>query len=107
MPRKLSNYERETIVNFNEAEDIAYIFTYNRAWQKHLEWKLGLKPVADNGFGGREYTIDKRRVRPPRVPKKLSAEARAKLVQRLSANRILMYQNTNAVGKSATKNQNE
>ena len=33
MRRKLSNYEQETIINFNKAEDIAHIFTYEKAWQ--------------------------------------------------------------------------
>ena len=50
--RNLSGYERETIINFNEVEDVASIFTYNRAWQKHLETRLGLKPDYDNGYGG-------------------------------------------------------
>jgi hypothetical protein len=25
-----------------------------KTWQRHLEKKLGLKPVMDNGFGGKE-----------------------------------------------------
>ncbi len=80
--RKLSSYEKETIINFNEAEPVAYIFTYNKAWQKHLEGKLGLKPTMDNGFGGRGYEISKDRIKPPRAKKKLSPETRAKLVKR-------------------------
>ena len=54
MNKKLTNYEQETIINFNKEEDIAHIFTYEKTWQKHLEGKLGLKPVMDNGFGGKE-----------------------------------------------------
>jgi len=43
MAKKLTNYEQETIINFNKAEDMAHIFTYEKTWQKHLERHLGLK----------------------------------------------------------------
>ena len=69
--------ERETIINFNEAEDDASIFTYNRRWQRHLEQTFGLVPVLDNGAGGKEYMIGKDRIRLPRLPKKLTPEAKA------------------------------
>ena len=82
MPRSLTSYEQETTIGFNKAEDIAYIFTYEKTWQKHLEGKLGLKPVMDNGFGGRSYEVPKKSIKPPRAPKKLSAEAKAKLAER-------------------------
>ena len=45
MSKKLTAYEQDTIISFNKAEDIAHIFTYEKTWQKHLEGKLGLKPV--------------------------------------------------------------
>lgn len=83
MSRKLSNYEKETIINFNEGEDVASIFTYNKSWQKHFERTLGLKPIMDNGRGGKEYEIPKKRIKPPRALKKLSDEARAKLSKRM------------------------
>ena len=79
----LTNYEQETIINFNKGEDVCYIFTYEKTWQKHLEGKLGLKPTVDNGFGGKEYQIDKRRIKPPRAPKTLSPAARKRLGDRL------------------------
>lgn len=41
MPGRLTNYEQEAIINFNKAEDIAHIFTYNKRWQRHLEKILG------------------------------------------------------------------
>jgi hypothetical protein len=66
MARRLSSYEQETIISFNKAEDIAHIFTYEKTWQKHLEKKLGLKPVMDNGFGGKEYELPKLRIKPPK-----------------------------------------
>ena len=87
MKRKLTNFELETIINFNEGEDTAYIFTYNKSWQKHLEKKLGLKPIMDNGAGGREYEISKKRIKPPRAIKKLSIKAKKELVKRLAVAR--------------------
>ncbi len=102
MTKTLTNYEQETIINFNKAEDIAYIFTYEKAWQKHLEGRLGLKPLYDNGFGGREYELPKKIIKPPRAPRKLSDSAKKKLVERLHGNRILSAQNLVPVGKSAT-----
>jgi len=80
----LSNEEKETIITFDEDSAIALIFTYNRKWKSHLEKKLGLKPTLDNGYGGREYLIAKKRIPMPRAPRKLSAEERQKLGQRLS-----------------------
>ncbi|MFC2048013.1 hypothetical protein ACFLSK_01095 [Chloroflexota bacterium] len=99
MPRILTIYEQETIINFNKAEDAAYIFTYEKTWQKHLEGKLGLKPLYDNGFGGREYELPKKIIRPPRAPRKLSDAAKKTLVERLHANRVLSTQNLVPVGK--------
>jgi hypothetical protein len=76
--------EKETLINFNEKDELASIFTYNKSWQKHLEERLGLKPILDNGSGAREYLIDKKRIKPPRAPLNLSDEARAKIRERLA-----------------------
>jgi len=99
---KLDNFEQETIINFNKGEEMASIFTYEKTWQKHLENKLGLKPTMDNGHGGREYHIAKKRIRPPRAPVKLSAEQRRKMAERLRRGRrqksIISAGNTAAVG---------
>ena len=99
MSRRLSAYEQETIINFNKDEDIAAIFTYEKTWQKHLEGKLGLKPVMDNGFGGKEYELPKSRIKPPRAPKRLSPSAKRKLTERLHRNRVLSAQNLVPVGE--------
>ena len=110
MRGRLSNYEQETIINFNKDEAIAHIFTYEKTWQQHLEKRLGLKPTLDNSFGGKEYEIPKKRIRPPRVPVKLSAEARAKLTKRmkgLSRKRSLRSKTTVATVKSDKKNQSK
>jgi len=107
MRRRLSSYEQETIINFNKAEDVAHIFTYEKSWQQHLEKNLGLKPTLDNGFGGRGYEIDKKRIRPPRAPVRLSAEARAKLAHRLRQSRDFTSQNSKPQAKSEAKKQNK
>ena len=110
MPRALSAYEQETIINFNKAEDTASIFTYGKTWQKHLERKLGLKPVMDNGFGGKEYEIEKKRIRPPRATVRLSAEARAKLIRRMKRmpqKRVFPSKTTAATAKSDKEKQIE
>jgi len=107
MTGRLTNYEKETIINFNKAEDIAHIFTYEKHWQKHLEGKLRLKPVMDNGFGGKEYELPKSRIKPPRAPRKLSDSAKKKLAERLHGNRVLSAENLVPVGKSDTESKNK
>jgi hypothetical protein len=83
----LSSYEQETIISFNKEEKIAYIWTYEVKWQKHLEGKLGLKPTLDNGKGGKGYEIDKKRIKMPRAPKKISPEQRKAIGERLHRTR--------------------
>jgi hypothetical protein len=107
MRRGLCSYEQETIINFNKDEAVAHIFTYEKAWQQHLEKRLGLKPTMDNGFGGKGYEIDKKRIRPPRAPVKLSAEARAKRAEQLRQSRVLSARKPYAIAKSEAKKQNE
>ena len=79
----LTNDEKETLISFDETPDDAVIFTYNKAWQSHLENRLGLKATMDNGHGGKEYRLPKKRIRMPLVPRRLSAEQRQKLGERL------------------------
>ena len=81
--KKLAAAEQETIILFNKESSMAEIYTYEKTWQQHLEKKLGLKPTMDNGFGGKEYEIDKRRIKPPRAVKKLSDASRKKLSERM------------------------
>ena len=68
--------EQETIIIWNRAEDSAFIFTYEPTWQKHLA-TLGCRLVSDNGCGGKEYEIDKRRIPKPRAKRKMGEEQRA------------------------------
>ena len=79
----LSNEEKETLISFDETPNEATEFTYNKRRQKHYEQKLGIKPIDDNGYGGKTYKIAKSRIPLPRVPRKLSPEQRKKVVERL------------------------
>jgi hypothetical protein len=99
MSERLTNYEQETIILFNKAEDTATIFTYEKTWQKHLEGKLGLKPILDNGFGGKEYELPKSRIKPPKLPRRLSDSAKQTLAERLPKNSANLLQNPVPVGK--------
>lgn len=81
---RLSAYEQETIINFNKEESIAYIFTYEKTWQKHLEQKLGLKPILDNGFGGKGYQIDKHLIPMPRAKRQYSLAEKKRKATRLA-----------------------
>ena len=103
MARRLTGYEQETIIIFNKEEKIARIFTYDKAWQKHLEKKLGLKPLYDNGHGAREYEVPKDRIKLPRAPRNLSASAKKILAERLYRNRVLSAQNLVPVGVSSNR----
>ena len=82
--RRLSNAEQETIICFDKESKTASIFTYEKTWQKHLEKKLGLKPVKDNGFGGREYLIGKDRISMPRARVQLSQDEKTRRSEQLS-----------------------
>ena len=81
---KLSKYEQETIINFNREEDKASIFTYDRKLQRHLETKLGLKPVMENHHGGKAYEVDKSCIRMPQKKRSCSEVYRKRLVERFS-----------------------
>jgi len=82
--RGLSAYEQETIINFNKGEGTASVFTYEKTWQRHLEQRLGLKPVMDNGYGGKEYRLSKGLIPMPRAKRQYSEQAKKKMAARLA-----------------------
>ena len=78
----LTNYERETIINYNEADATASVYIHNRALINKLkklvkEYNLEVKQL-ESAY---EFTVPKKwiKVRPPR---KVSAENREKMSQR-------------------------
>ena len=82
----LSEVEQETIITFNKTNDPAVIFTYDKAWIRHLKTKMMLGPVRDNGKGGFYFELDKTRIpkpRPRRIGKKMTAEQKVLAGERL------------------------
>ena len=64
---KLTKYEKENIVLFNEGEDTAHIQTYNAGLRKRLETFSKKHPDLCQldktyGQGGMSYTLDKSRL---------------------------------------------
>ena len=64
---KLSAYERETIILFNETSDPAEVFTYNKKMIRKLDrlaqkFPDEFKLKSDNGAGGMTYILPKSRV---------------------------------------------
>ena len=71
---RLSNYEKETIFLFNEADRVASVFTYNDALKKQLGELCKSHPeqvrrTEDNGYGGLTFALPKKwlKIVPPRV----------------------------------------
>ena len=54
---RLSRYQRETCIVFNESDDFATVFTYKKSWQRYFE-SIGNKPYRISR-GGREYRCPK------------------------------------------------
>lgn len=101
---RLSREEQETIINFNEAEDTAYIYTCSKAWIRHMEKELGLKPTEVHGSYARDYACPKAWIKKPRRPRQLSEEQKRRLRQRLPDKSILRQDMPCAVGESEGKN---
>ena len=71
---KLSRIEQETVINFNEAEGMASIYTHNTALKERLlvlcqSYPEPVRQTADNGRGGLTIELPKKwlKVTPPRV----------------------------------------
>lgn len=62
----LTKYERETIINFNQEDTTATIFTYEARWQTYIEKRLGIQPKEVNSFGGKTYILLKKQIGKPR-----------------------------------------
>jgi|GEM_PF-1176121 len=83
---RLSRVERETIINFNEGEGIAYIYTCNQRWMRQLE-AYGFKPAREYTDDGRvyakEFEVPKELIRVPRPPTKSELAQRMAQAERL------------------------
>ena len=94
---RLSKQEQETIINFNQAEDIAYIYTCSRAWMSHMEKTLGLEPTETHSYA-REYQCPKDWIRKPRKTRRLSEKQKQKVSERLHQKSILSAETPCTVG---------
>ena len=103
MSYTLSLYERETIINFNEAEPTAGIYTHNVALRNKLLKLSQSEPdlkVIRRGEDMLEVEVPKKWIKVS-PPKKLSEEARRKMAERLLANPNMHGKNTEKGEKSA------
>ena len=77
--------ERETIVNFNEAENTASIYTNNRRWKNRLA-KMGYEPTEDDGEGGLTFEVPKSVIQLPvaRKSREYTDEEREAIAERLA-----------------------
>lgn len=93
----LTNIERETIIIFNEAEELAEVFTFNRPMQRRLA-ELAQQHPADvlqterddtDGQTSVTYTVPKGwvRINAPRVLSEKQLEANRAKVQRMNEHR--------------------
>ena len=87
----LTSYERETIINFNEEEKTASIYTYNKALRNKRNKLVGVNPdihVIRSSDEMSEFEVPKSwiKVSPPKQVN-LSDEQRAAIAARLQASR--------------------
>ena len=87
---KLTNVEKETVINFNEAERTASIYTHNSALKAQLlelcqSYPDQVRQTATNDWGGLTFELPKKwlRVVPPRV----LSPAQREVLDRMNANR--------------------
>ena len=84
MKQKLTKYEKETIINFNQDEDFASIYTCDEAWIRMLE-KLSKKDAriteTKRDEYSRTYNIPKKAVK-VRLSRVLTAQERKESVAR-------------------------
>ena len=97
----ISNYERETVINYNNEESTAQVFTYHRALQNKLNKLVGENPdisVLRQGDEWTEYIVPKKwiKVSPPRQPN-YTNEQRAAMAERLATSRVKRLDSTSEV----------
>lgn len=89
----LTTYEKETIINFNEEESLASVYTYNAKLRRKLKelcdsGREDIECVFDHTDGGAEFMVPKKwiKVSPPST-RTLTPEQKEAAVQRLQAAR--------------------
>ena len=89
---KLTRYEQETVINYNEEESTASIYTHNRALRRKLEKLSADRPedcrlyrISRDGLAV-EYCLPKSwvRINPPRKGTPLTEEQKQERLERLT-----------------------
>lgn len=90
---KLSRYERETIISFNEEERLASVYTHSRALRNRLDKLAQERPTECRQLGtsrggcAADYSIPKGwiRIHPPRAATPLTEEQKQKRREQLAS----------------------
>jgi len=87
---KLTNYERESVILFNEADKAASVYTYNAALARQLTALCASHPEqvrrsGDNGYGGMTFELPKKwlKISPPRI----LSEAQKEVLEKMNRKR--------------------
>lgn len=94
---KMTKYEQETIINYNQEEKTASCFTYDRALIRKLDEFVRngeAITVVREGDGWKEYKFPKKCVK-VRFPRKLSDEQRREMAERMK--RTVRKENDNGM----------
>ena len=84
----LTNYERETVINFNNDEPTATFYTCNKAWIRKMDALCSKTTeiiVKKQDEFSKTYIIPKTWIK-VRIPRQLSEEKRKELAERARAN---------------------
>lgn len=90
----LTKYEMETIINFNEEEQMAEVYTYNKSMKRKLE-KYSKEKQEEckmvkigNDNNAVKYLVPKKwiKIYPPRKTKSLTEEEKQKRIANLTKN---------------------
>lgn len=86
---RLTNVEKETVINFNEAERTASVYTHNEALKRQLlelcqSYPEQVRQSAANAWGGLTFELPKKwlKVSPPRKPTPAQLEVLARMTQK-------------------------
>jgi hypothetical protein len=102
MQAKGTRQDRETIISFNEGEDIASIWTFSQVTYRRLK-KLGYNPILDNEKSAK-FLIPKSEIRLPRPKRKLTPEQTRACLKALNSCRSFLPVGQDQNGRTTTNN---
>ena len=101
MKAKGVRQERETIINFNDEEDIASVWTASQKVYRALK-RVGYNPVADDERSAR-FEIPKADIRLPKPKRKLTPEQRRARIKALDSRKspLPVGENSESIARRA------